>query len=147
MASLSHEVMNDRGTGDSQDSPIGSLSLEILQSIFEYVRNLGSLGVYLMSLLTFRYDRFTSPSTLPSLTLVNKIFYASGHALKNRHHVFTLKGDMTDRQSKRSMEIIFSLLTDPAKRQILHSICSITVMSTPNRRPLGIRTGNRGGAG
>jgi hypothetical protein len=60
---------------------------------------------------------------------VSKIFYGSVHPLRDRHQIFTFKEDMKDQSSRRSHEILTSLLTDPARKHILFSIRSISVLS------------------
>ena len=78
---------------------------------------------------------------MPSLTRVNRIFYASAHTLKHRDQFFSFKEDMKDHCSRRSHEILTGLLNDPTKKHILLSIRSVTVNSVPKQKNRRIRTG------
>ena len=57
------------------------------------------------------------------------MFYIFVYLLRHRHQTFVFKEDMKDLHSKKSHEILTSLLTDRARKHILFSVRAITAMS------------------
>ena len=74
-----------------------------------------------------------SPSTILSLTLVNKSFYPSTFIFKNRHQTFTFRNDDDYKGSINTLDLIEALIDDLSKAKIRQSIRHITIINRQTR--------------
>jgi hypothetical protein len=86
-----------------------SLSPELLEHIFDYIVGDSIKNKY--SRLSSTPEIFdTSSSTIPSLLLVNKAFYACAQRLHNRDQHFVIRQEVGDSETEKTATIISALL-------------------------------------
>ncbi|KAN0095825.1 hypothetical protein V8E51_016536 [Hyaloscypha variabilis] len=105
---------------------INSLSLELLEHIFDYVVGDSDKNKY--SRLSSTSEIFDACSSkITSLLLVNKTFYTCAQRLHNRHKHFVIRQEVGDIDTERTAKIISALLHDPSREDLRRSIRHLTI--------------------
>jgi hypothetical protein len=105
---------------------INSLSPELLEHIFDYV--VGNSDKNKFSRLSSTSEIYdTCSSTIPSLLLVNKTFYACAQRLHNRHQHFIIRQEVGDGDTEKTAKILSALLYDPPREDLRRSILFLTI--------------------